>query len=96
MTTFKKHLAQKMTDDAFRRLFEEEKRLAELAVQVLETREKLGWSQQEVARRAGITQQQVSKVEQGVNCNMTTFLKVCSVLNLNLDIGPAESVQAVK
>lgn len=36
--------------------------------------------------RAKVTQHQLSKVENGVNCNISTFLKICNVLDLTLDL----------
>ncbi len=32
------------------------------------------------------TQQQLSKIENGINCNMFTFLKVCQVLGMQLSM----------
>jgi len=44
-----------------------------------------GISQAELARKAHITQQQFSKVENGNNCNMQTFIRVCTALGLKLN-----------
>jgi hypothetical protein len=33
-----------------------------------------------------VTQQQVSKIEKGINCNVTTFLKVCNALGIKVDL----------
>lgn len=87
MKTFRKHLDQKLRSDNFRKLYEEERQLAELALKIHGAREELGLSQQEVARKAKVTQQQLSKVENGVNCNISTFLKVCNALELQIDLG---------
>ena len=86
MKTFRKHLSEKLKDDQFRRLYEEERQLAELSLKILGTRESKGLSQREVARKAKVTQQQLSKVENGINCNLTTFLKVCNALDLRIDL----------
>lgn len=86
MRSFKKHLEEKLKNERFRRLYEEEKQLAELSLRILKTREQLGLSQLEVAKRAKITQQQLSKIENGVNCNLATFLKVCNALGLKVDL----------
>jgi HTH-type transcriptional regulator/antitoxin HipB len=45
-----------------------------------------GMSQKELAAKAGITQQQISKIEAGMNCHLATLLKVCAALNLKLEI----------
>jgi len=86
MRTFKKHLKEKLKDKRFRELYEEEKRLAELSLKILDTREHLGLSQMEVAKRAKITQQQLSKIEHGFNCNIATFLKVCNALGIKITL----------
>jgi DNA-binding XRE family transcriptional regulator len=86
MRSFRKHLNEKLQDKRFKQLYEEERLLAELSVSILDTREHLGLSQQEVAKRAKISQQQLSRVENGVNCTMTTFLKVCKALGLKVGL----------
>ena len=86
MKTFRQHLKEKLKDDRFRRTYEQERQLVELALRVHHTRESLGLSQQDVAKRAKITQQQLSRVENGINCNLTTFLKVCNALGLKIDL----------
>jgi HTH-type transcriptional regulator / antitoxin HipB len=91
MNSFKKHLNEKLKDKRFRRLYEEEKELADLSLRILKTREKMGMSQKEVAEKARITQQQLSKIENGINCNLATFLKVCNALGLKIDLEPLEA-----
>lgn len=88
MNSFKRHLNEKLKDRRFKRIYEEEKELADLSLQILTTREHMGLSQKEVAERARITQQQLSKIENGINCNLATFLKVCNALGLKIDLGP--------
>ena len=89
MKTFRKHLNEKLKSERFKKLYSEERQLAELAVKIHGAREQLGLSQQEVAQRAKVTQQQLSKVENGVNCNIATFLKICNALNLRFDLALA-------
>lgn len=86
MMSFRRHLEEKLEDDRLGLLYEEERQLAGLSLTILDTREHLGLSQREVARRAKITQQQVSKVEHGVNCNIATFLRVCNALGIKIDL----------
>lgn len=35
-----------------------------------------------------VTQQQLSKIENGINCNILTFLKVCNALGLVFNFTP--------
>ncbi|OQY31152.1 MAG: transcriptional regulator [Spirochaetaceae bacterium 4572_59] len=85
MRTFKKHLEDNIKDPEFRDHYSEEKKLIELSLKIHEAREKSGLSQIEVAKRAHVTQQQLSKIENGRNCNIMTFLKVCHALGLDFD-----------
>ena len=85
MKTFKKHLKDKLTNKRFKDKFEEEKRLLEISMKIHNFREKKGMSQSDTAKLAKITQQQLSKIENGENCNLMTFLKVCSALNIDME-----------
>ena len=85
MRTFRKHLKEQMKDPEFAKGYNEEKRIIELAVKIAKERNKLGISQAELARKAHVTQQELSKVENGANCNMHTFIKVCIALGLKLN-----------
>lgn len=91
MKTYRAHLQEKLKDREFRRQFEEEKQLAELSVRLVEFREQRHLTQQEVALQAKVTQQQLSKLENGVNCNVTTFLRVCNALGLQLELSQPKS-----
>ncbi|MCL2007904.1 MAG: helix-turn-helix transcriptional regulator [Treponema sp.] len=86
---FRDHLNEKLKDTEFKKLFEEERSLLKLGMAITEAREKKGMSQKELAQKSQITQQQLSKIENGVNCNMLTFIKVSSALGLDLMINSA-------
>ena len=88
MRSFRQHLKEKLKDERFRHLYAEEKQLAELSLKIIDVRENLGLSQTDVAKKAQVTQQQLSKIENGVNCNIATFLRVCNALGIKLDIEP--------
>ncbi|MBI1986901.1 MAG: helix-turn-helix transcriptional regulator [Nitrospinae bacterium] len=40
-------------------------------------------------------QQQLSKIENGINCNLATFLKVCNALGLKIDLDQPKITQLV-
>ena len=86
MKTLRKHLKKELKDQKFKELFEEEKELHEIAIKILEARNELGLTQKELAQKAHITQQQLSKVENGINCNLVTFIKVCNALGMKIDV----------
>ena len=86
MIAYRSHLNRKLKDRAFREHFDEEKQLLELALRIHEVRENIGMSQATLARRAGITQQQLSRLESGSNCNVSTLLKVCHALHIRVSL----------
>ena len=86
------YLVEKLQDPQFMKLFEQERLLAELSLQINSIREQKGLSQQELSKMARITQQQLSKIENGINCNLTTFLKVCHALELDVELKEKEFV----
>jgi len=75
-----------MKDANFKKMYEEEKHLLELGLLIIKAREQKGLTQRELAQKSHVTQQQLSKIENGVNCNMLTFIKVSSALGLGLTL----------
>ena len=86
MRFFREHLNEELKNLRFKKLLEEEKHLLELGMAIAEAREQKGLSQKELAQKSQVTQQQLSKIENGINCNMLTFIKVSSALGLVLTI----------
>lgn len=86
MRTFRDHLKEKKQNPKFLKAYNEEKELIELAIKIAEARNKLGITQQELAIKANITQQQLSKVENGISFNITTFLKICNALDMKINL----------
>ena len=84
--TFREHLNEEMKNDNFKKMYEEEKHLLKLGLLIIEAREQKGLTQMELAQKSQVTQQQLSKIENGVNCNMLTFIKVSSALGLGLTL----------
>ena len=95
MKTLRGHLQDKLGSQRFRKLYDEEAQIARLALQVQEVRQAMGLSQEDVAQRANVTQQQLSKVENGANCNVTTLLKVCRALGLRIELEPLKTESQV-
>lgn len=52
MRSFRRHLKEKLKDERFKRLYEEERQLTELSLKIHHMRAQLGLSQLEVARKA--------------------------------------------
>jgi predicted transcriptional regulator len=93
MKTFRKHLNTKLKDREFKQLFDEEREMLELSLHLLNARKNMGISQQELAKKAHITQQQLSRIESGMNCNLSTLLKVCHALRVKHDLRNIEAPQ---
>ena len=88
LMTFQTHLKELMKNPEFAKAYPEEKRRLGLAIKIAEYRQKQGISQTELARRSGISPQQLSKLERGENCNFNTFLKVCNSLGYDIFLSP--------
>ena len=87
MKTLKAHLKEALKNDKFKEIFEEEKELLNVSLILQEERKNAGLSQKELADAAHLTQQQVSKVENGTNCNIMTYLKASHAVGLRMSFG---------
>jgi HTH-type transcriptional regulator/antitoxin HipB len=85
MKTLKAHLKESLKNDKFKKIFEEEKTLLNVSLILQKERKNAGLSQKELAESAHLTQQQVSKVENGTNCNIMTYLKAGHVVGLRMN-----------
>jgi DNA-binding XRE family transcriptional regulator len=86
MKTFKSHLNEKLKDKKFAALYKIEHEMLALAIKIAKARSNQGLTHIDLAKKANVTQQQLSKIENGENCNMLTFLKVSKALNLQVKI----------
>lgn len=86
MKTFNGHLRKKLKDKKFKEIYEEEKLLLQLSHRIFAERKKTGLTQSQLASKAQITQQQLSKIEKGLNFNIKTFLKVCYALDVKMNL----------
>ena len=84
MKTLSNHIKSKKENKNFNKYFKEEKQILDLSLKIHNKRENLKLSQEELANKANITQQQLSKIENGINCNLITYLKVCNALSLKI------------
>jgi HTH-type transcriptional regulator/antitoxin HipB len=88
MIRFDKYLKEQLKDPKFKEFYEEERELLEMAYRLNEERKKQGKSQGDIARKANLTQQQFSRVENGDNCNIMTYLKACHAVGLRMELRP--------
>lgn len=95
MIRFRDYLGKKLKNDEFAKGFERELQFARLAVAIAEARENQKLTQSDLASKARITQQQLSKVENAMACKVETLLKVCDALGLDLVLSPRKAKAAV-
>ena len=88
MVSFDKYLKEQLKDQIFTEYYEEERELLKMAYMLNEKRKMQGKSQGEAAREAHLTQQQFSRVENGDNCNIMTYLKACHAVGLKMELRP--------
>ena len=86
MKTLKSHLIDSLKNHSFKEIYNDEKELLDVSLQLLETRKKAGITQKELAQVANLTQQQISKVESGANCNIMTYLKAGRAIGLKFHL----------
>lgn len=79
-------LKEELKNPAFKEQYEIEKAIAELAFKIAEIRRSRKWSQVVLAKKAGITQQQLSRFENGDNVTLELFFKICQSLNCSLSV----------
>ena len=89
MISFDKYLEKHLRDPKFNEYYEEEKELLSVAFKLSKERKKHGLTQTAAARNARLTQQQYSRLENGENCNIITYLKACRAAGLTLEARPA-------
>ena len=70
------HLKEKMKDPYFKELYELEEQKLKIVKRIIEHRIKNKLSQRQLAERVGVTQQHISKIENGEFSSMATLEKV--------------------
>ena len=86
MQSHQQYLKKQLKNGRLKEGYLHEKKLAEIAIKIQRERQKLGLSQQELAREAHVSQQQLSSIENGANYTIKTFLKITDALKINLSL----------
>lgn len=85
---FSTYLKKELKDKEFREAFEKEEIYADLAIQIARLRQSRGYTQKDLARFLGTTQQTISRLEDPGNngFSVSTLLKLARVFKKNLRI----------
>ncbi|MBM3253131.1 MAG: helix-turn-helix transcriptional regulator [Candidatus Omnitrophica bacterium] len=71
-----KHLEEKLKDPYFKELYELEEQKLDIVKHIIDYRIKHNLTQEQLAKRAGVSQQHISKIENGEFSNIVTLEKV--------------------
>jgi transcriptional regulator with XRE-family HTH domain len=91
MTTFREHLKEQLKDPAFRQTWEESELSYQIARALIKLRLDLNLTQQELARRAGVPQSVIARLESGKHLpSLRSLEKIAKKLGLQvkLDLVP--------
>lgn len=84
------HIKEKKKDYYLRELHELEIEKARIAKLIIRYRLEKGLTQGQLAKRIGVSQQQISKIENGEFSSMVTLVKVLLALGYFLNIRPVK------
>jgi len=80
------HLKEKIKDPYFKELYELEAQKYAIVEKIVEYRIKHKMSQEQLAEAVGVTQQQISKIENGEFSNVMTLEKVLLAIGMTVQI----------
>jgi len=83
-----KHLKEKLRDPYFRELYELEEQKILLVKKIIDYRIQNNLTQEQLAEQVGVTQQHISKIENGEFSSMRTLLKVLLYIGFKVAIKP--------
>lgn len=88
MKTYRKHLAQKLEDGSFAKEFHAEREKLRIAYDIHAARIKSGLTQKQLAEKAGLTQQMVSRIENANVPNMAynTVRRIADALDMDVGL----------
>lgn len=84
--TLQEHLALQLQDPEFAAAWAVEKAFGDLAINVWRVREERGWTQQQLAQRAGVKQPRIAEIERGnANPTLLTMSRIAQALGVTVD-----------
>ncbi len=86
MNKYQKFKEKALENSEVRESFEEGLELLRISAEIATLREKLGYSQTELAKKAHTTQTVISKLKNGQNVNLRTLYKVLAALGVSIQL----------
>jgi len=84
---FQEYLAEKLKNPKFRKYYDEYGKQLEIAYQILQLRKRKGLSQAELAKKIGIKQSNIARIEAGrQNLSINTLQKFAQVFNCTVKL----------
>ena len=80
------HVKEELKDPHFRELYELEAQKFRVVKRIIAARIKYGWTQTDLAEKAGVTQQHISKIENGEFSNLFALEKLLGFLGLAIRV----------
>ncbi len=80
------HLKEELKNPHFRELYELETQKFQIVKRVIAARIRHGWTQADLAQKTGVTQQYISKIENGEFTSIAALEKVLRFLGLAVQI----------
>jgi len=80
------HLKEELKDPHFREFYELEAQKFQVVKRIVAARIKHGWTQTDLARKAGVTQQHISKIENGEFTDLFALEKLLGFLGLAIRV----------
>ncbi|MFH1207990.1 MAG: helix-turn-helix transcriptional regulator [Candidatus Omnitrophota bacterium] len=87
------HLKEELKDPHFRELYELETQKFQIVKRIIAARIRHGWTQTDLAGKAGVTQQYISKIESGEFTSIAALEKVLRFLGLTVQIRVVPAVK---
>jgi transcriptional regulator with XRE-family HTH domain len=81
-----KHLEKKLKDPYFRELYELEEQKLDIVKRIVDYRIKHNLTQGQLAKKAGVSQQHISKIENGEFSNIATLEKILLFIGFKVRI----------
>lgn len=96
MKEVNKHLEEKLKDPYFNELYELEEQKLAIVKRIINYRIKNGLTQGQLAKRVGVTQQHISKIENGEFSSIATLEKILLFIGFTVKLEVVPLAKSIK